>query len=60
MGWIPWERMREYERNVCVVLRGNEKKRKKKKKRSEVSKPAKGMKRLVKMSGGKCGNPKKI
>ena len=30
--------MREYERNVCVVLRENEK-------RSEVSEPAKGIKR---------------
>ena len=35
-----WERMREYKRNVCVVLRENEKK-----KRSEVSEPAKGIKR---------------
>ena len=25
MEWVLWERMREYERNVCVVLRGNEK-----------------------------------
>ena len=48
-----------WEKCLCCVKR-KWKKRKKKKKRSEVSKPAKGMKRLVKMSGGKCGNPKKI
>ena len=42
MGWIPWERMREYERNVCVVLRENEKK---KEERSEVNEPTKGIKR---------------
>ena len=40
MEWVPWERMREYETNVCVVLRENEKKE-----RKEVSEPAKGIKR---------------
>ena len=28
LEWVPWEWMREYERNVCVVLRGNENERK--------------------------------